>query len=427
MRSTGLKTGIVLLAGAATAIVFWSDGPPLPGEAGVAALSYEQLTGSLYGPSPKDLFRAPQVQELQLPRPPDATSVWGATGRDPEGHIWVGVSARSSGMSAHLLEYDPGADTWHDRGAVVDQLKAVGVYREGEGQIKIHSKIITADDGWLYFASTDEEGESPDGGVLPRWGGHIWRIDPTSKRWEHLSAVPEGLVAVNGVGRYLYALGYWNHVLYQLDTSTRALRRTVVGAAGGHVSRNLLVDARGHAYVPRLGSSSDRGAIVQLVEYDTDLREIAATPLEFYLGKGSARANHGIVGLTFLADGRVLFTTHIGYLYLIEPKGAGPATVTPVGWFHPAGEAYAPSLFSLNRSSMIAGVTSRGGRVEWVVFELRSRISAAYPLPLGDLEKVLLYGSISRDNSGRAYLVGWAADGTGGQRPLVLQVGAAAP
>jgi hypothetical protein len=75
-------------------------------------------------------------------------------------------------MSAHLMRYDPTIDAWHDRGAVVDQLKAAGVHRDGEGQVKIHSKIIPADDGWLYFASMDEDGENPSASTPPRWGGH---------------------------------------------------------------------------------------------------------------------------------------------------------------------------------------------------------------------------------------------------------------
>ena len=52
------------------------------------------------------------------------------------------------------------------------------------------------------------------------------------------------------------------------------------------------------------------------------------TPLEHYLGKGlAARSNHGIVGLAYLPDGRLLFTTHRGQLYVVEPKGAQPAKV----------------------------------------------------------------------------------------------------
>ncbi len=425
MRGRQFAAGAVLLGAIGVGILFWSEGPVGSSQQAARLLSYEELTGTTFLPPPKDLLRSPRVRELEVPDAPDATSIWGATGRDVRGHIWVGVSARSPGMSAYLFEYDPDADRWHDRGAVADQLKTAGIYRVGEGQIKIHSKIIAAEDGLLYFASTDEEGESADGAVLPRWGGHLWRLHPDSLRWEHLSAVPEGLVAVNGVGRYVYALGYWNHVLYQFDTSTQAIRRTVVGSVAGHVSRNFLVDARGHAYVPRVSTRPDGNVGAQLIEYDTDLQPVAATPLEFYLGRGSVEANHGVVGLAYLSDGRLVFTTHVGQLYVIDPHGSGPAVVKPLGSFHPQGEAYAPSLFSLGGSSLIAGVAQRRNQFDWVVFELSTGIAAAYPFDTKGLEKVLLYGSITRDNLGRAYLVGWASNGAGGQRPLALQIGAA--
>jgi hypothetical protein len=220
-------------------------------------MSYAELTGSIFLPSPRDPFRAPQVRELPLPAFDNATSVWGALGRDPQGHIWVGVSAANAGMSAHLFEYDPATDAWRDHGGVLAQLKAAGLLRENQGQIKIHSRIVTASDGWLYFASSDEEGEDPGTGALPRWGGHLWRMHPVDHYWQHLLAVPEGLVAVSGVGRYVYALGYWGHILYQYDTATREVKRIAVGSVDGHVSRNFLSDIRGHAYVPRVAKRSD--------------------------------------------------------------------------------------------------------------------------------------------------------------------------
>jgi hypothetical protein len=234
-------------------------------------------------------------------------------------------------------------------------------------------------------------------------------------------AVPEGLVAVNGVGRYIFALGYWNHVLYQYDVRTGDTARVVAGSVSGHVSRNFLADAKGHAYVPRVTTMQDGSLFAQLVEYDSALQEISAAPLQFYFGMGSPAENHGIVGLAFLSGGGLLFTTHIGQLYLVEPQPRSPAKVTTLGWFHPEGEAYAPSLFVLG-GSLVSGVTYRSGRYEWVVFELNSRLSAAFPLDTKKLEKLLLYGSISRDDAGRCYVGGWASDGLGSQRPLLLQV-----
>lgn len=391
-------------------------------EAHPPTFSYEELTGSVFLTPPQDPFQPPQVRELPLPSFPDATSVWGATGRDFRGHIWVGVSASSPGMSAHLFEYDPEADAWQDRGSVVDRLKAAGLNHEGEGQIKIHTKIVPASDGWLYFASTDEEGETPQGDVPPRWGGHLWRIHPDHHTWQHVLAVPEGLVAVSGVGRYIYTLGYWDHVLYQYDTVTGATRRVVVGSVGGHVSRNFLADIRGHAYVPRLRIQPGGTVSAMLVEYDADLKELASSPLDFYLDRESPETNHGIVGLAYLADGSLLFTTHIGQLYRIEPRDGGPATVTALGWWYPEGKAYAPSLFALGGNAWVAGVVQRPHNFEWVVSRPGTGMSATFPLDTLGLRQVLLYGSVSRDNAGRAYVGGWASNGHGGQRPLILRI-----
>ena len=421
-RSIWLSVGIALLAGGAGVTYFIF--PELLGINGdpPRAFSYEELTGSLFLTVPKEPFKAPQVRELVMPTFENATSVWGATGRDSRGHIWVGVSASSSGKSAHLLEYDPNADSWRDHGSVTDKLKASYGHSEGEGQVKIHSKIILASDGWLYFASTDEEGENADSNAPPRWGAHLWRIHPESHTWQHLLAASEGLVAMRGVGRYVYALGYWGHVLYQYDTVNRRAKRVVVGSAGGHVSRNFLADAHGHAYVPRLSAEPNGPVSVALIEYDENLKEIGDTPLQFYLDKGSPGSNHGIVGLAYLPDGRMVFTTHIGHLYMIEPREKAPATVTALGWFHPDGEAYAPSLFSFGGTNWIAGVARREKGFEWVVSDLNARIAAAFPIDTKGLQKVLLYGSISRDNAGRVYLGGWAEGEAGKQRPLMLQL-----
>jgi hypothetical protein len=46
------------------------------------------------------------------------------------------------------------------------------------------------------------------------------------------------------------------------------------------MSRNLLVDDRGHAYARRVQQLSTGPLRAALVEYDTDLTKVAATPLE---------------------------------------------------------------------------------------------------------------------------------------------------
>ena len=113
------------------------------------------------------------------------------------------------------------------------------------------------------------------------------------------------------------------------------------------------------------------------------------------------------------------------HLYQVEPRQDAPAKVTALGWFHPSGEAYAPSLFAFGGSNLVAGVTVRENRHEWVVFEVLTRTSIARPLDLKGAQGVTLYGSQSRDDDGGCYLVGWANEGVGRQQPLILRVTAA--
>ncbi len=388
-------------------------------------LTYEELTGSVFTPPRGDPLRAPKVRVLKVPDFPGAMAIWGSTGRDSRGHIWFGISACCDGGSARLYEFVPESDIWLDHGAVTDQLKAAGAYHPGEGQIKIHSRIVLAGDGQLYFVSTDEEGEKADGSVLPHWGSHLWKIDPESGKWQHLLHVPEGLIAVAGVGRYVYALGYWNHILYQYDTQTSAIQRREIGSAGGHISRNLISDARGHVFVPRVRRAADGSLSAALVELDNDLNERATTPLDGYLGKGTLEGNEGITGLAYLRNGRIVFLTSRGFLYAldsIDPSAPDqPRTVQRLGWMHPEGEGRVASLFSLGDNANIAAIFDGQRSYEWVVMNLRVGMSAAFPMDISDLKDVLLYGSITRDNRGRAYAVGWHSIPRG-KGPLVLQI-----
>lgn len=177
------------------------------------------------GPAAGAPRRVPAVEELAVPGFPDANAIWGATGRDTHGRLWFGVSAKRPGGSAHLLRLDPATGRWTDAGAVNDQLGRAGVRRDGEAQVKIHSRILPAPDGRLYFTSMDEDGEHEDGSMLPRWGSHLWRIDPATLAWEHLLSAPEGLVAAAVGGPFVFSLGYFGHVLYRLDTRSGEVRQ----------------------------------------------------------------------------------------------------------------------------------------------------------------------------------------------------------
>jgi hypothetical protein len=308
-----------------------------------------------------------------------------------------------------------------DRGDVVSRLQECGAYRAGEAQMKIHSRIVQAGDGLLYFASLDEQGEGEDGSRLPTWGSHLWRIRPADGRWQHLAAVPEGLIAVAAAGRWVFALGYFGHVLYRYDCDTGQTASVRVGSVGGHVSRNLFCDARGHAYVPRLRSAGPDGDLAaSLVEFDPSLNPIAETRLPHYIDT-APEDGHGVVGFQPLADGSVAFVTHPGYLYRVVPSEFAGALVLPEGWLHPAGRSYAASLFTFDgRGSLLSAArpgSGDGGPFEWVARDLGTHRSRAAPLRVPDLpEGLLLYGSVTRDGRGGFYLVG-----TAGGRPVVLR------
>jgi hypothetical protein len=427
-----LRLGLVaslVIGGAVASLSFglvWSAAPETP------AL-YAARMGTRYTPVPTDLNPPLRVVEIPIPASVHGDAIWGGTGRDARGHIWMGVSALGDGGSAHLLEYAPDSGILTDRGDVVSELKQAGVYRAGEGQIKIHTKIIQAEDGYLYFASFDEEGESASGAILPKWGGHLWRLKPSNRHWEHLYAVPQGLVSLAGNGNWIYALGYWGHVLYQYNTQARTWRQVRVGSVQGHVSRNIVADRHGHVYVPRArewrpGEASAHPAEVfsaELVEYDTNLKEISSTPLRYYADPDAqqARDSHGLIALSYLSDGSIVVSTHVGYLYRITPADQGAAKVEGVGWVHPSGLSYAGSLFPIDGSRYLAGVvTTQKGDVQWVIYDLQTRQSRGQAFSSYSNRDTLLYGSSMRDDRGQFYVAGRQKNNPHGYKPILLQV-----
>lgn len=383
--------------------------------------------------APPHPAKRPNVVQIPLPALPNARAVWGASGRDSRGHVWFGVSVSETSPcpSAHLLEYVPESGEVVDRGSVVEELRRGGIARTDEGQSKIHSKIIEGSDGHLYFTSMDMRGaDFRQGRTPPSRGSHLWRLRLPDCRWEHLMAVPEGLIAISRGADWIYALGFFDHKLYQYDCKTGDVRSVVVGSVKGHISRNFMSDHRGHVYVPRLTyTTRSINPVVTLVEYDTDLDEVGEKPLEHYLD-GLPGKSHGIIGTQNLADGSIAFLTHLGYLYRIVPWKGKPSELIPLGWFHPEGERYVASLFTYAGKRYLMGVatgdkdTHRDKTYEWVVYDLRNRRSMALPFEINSpnppaLCGSLLYGSMTRDNFGNFYVVGTDYDRA---CPLLFQV-----
>src|SRR5262245_26569422 len=89
-----------------------------------APLTYEERMGCRYTAAPADPTAAPALSIIPIPKFPGSWAIWGATGRDRRGHVWVGVcSHKVATPSAHLLEYDPKRRTLTDRGDVVTALQ----------------------------------------------------------------------------------------------------------------------------------------------------------------------------------------------------------------------------------------------------------------------------------------------------------------
>jgi hypothetical protein len=400
----------------------------LPPAAASPLRSFADQMGCVFTPATAAPLESARAELIPVPDFPGRWAIWGSSGRDHRGHLWFGVSANGvQPPSAHLFEYDPATSTMTDRGGVVEALRQANVLKDGEGQMKIHSRIVQGGDGHLYFASCDEQGEAVDGSRLPTWGGHLWRLRLPENRWEHLFATPEALIAVAGAGRWIYTLGYFNHVLYQYDCATGKHRSLTVGAVGGHISRNFLCDIRGHAYVPRLRRAGPT-MITSLVEINTQLEEQGETRFGNYTQTADDNS-HGITGVQPLADGTIVFTTDQGFLYRVTPLDLLPAKVEPLGWFHPAGQAYVASLFTSDGKTHVLGYcwrsTPAGARSEWLIFDLAARTSVAVPLALPDFDgqpiaNPLLYGSLTRDQQGGCYLLG--VFNRGADFPLLVRV-----
>ncbi len=382
--------------------------------------SFANRVGTVFTSVPENILAAPSVEIVDLPRTSsDLDAIWGASGKDDDGNIYFGISSHNGNYgSSYLYQYNPSTDKITSQGDTVRELRNNKAYQDGARQNKLHSKIYQANDGYLYFSSFDESGE--DQGINPIWGGHLWRKLPDSQLWELLMSTPEALIAVNTNGRYVYALGYWNHVLYQYDTKTGNTGKVVAGSVNMHVSRNFLVDERGHAYVPSLRAIDSDVIEVEMIEYDTQLNAVAKYPLPSYQAKNISD-HHGIVGYTSMENGNIYFTTSDGGLYLISPYQDKNQKLTYIGMMHPDGNAYIASLFTIDGEELLVGVANRNKSYDWIVYDTSIDMSYATKLDVSSLKNLLLFGSLTKSNNGDMNVVGRHRTRNGYQ-PILLKL-----
>ncbi len=380
---------------------------------------------TVFTPVTSSHFKPPTIKPLTLPPGNDGAVIWGASGRDDKGNLYFGTSTYSNyNNTAFLYQRHKVSGDITPQSDVISQLKKAGYYKDGISQNKLHSKFYQADDGYIYFTSFDEKGESASRGILPTHGSHFWRKRPDDKDWEHLLATREALIALNTDGRYVYALGYWNHVLYQYDTLSRRFNRVTVGSIAGHISRNFVVSANGRVFVPKVESIPDGSKLVNLMEYDSDLNLLDAHPLEDYL-TDNTYTDHGIVAYTNMKNGDIYFTTGKGGLYKISEGKNRKHEVTLVTLLQEIDGTggYFPSLFSIDGRDFLVGMGKLDGskHYSWFIHQVSTDTTVFYDVKELN-NNFLLYGSVTRDDEGNLYVVGVDRNDRAKHHPQILQL-----
>lgn len=352
-------------------------------------------------------FKPPIFEQVDLQTDAPGAAIWGASGRDNNGKIYLGLSSYNSvNDTSYLLQYDPLTGATKNQSDTVTQLKRARLYYDNFAQIKLHSKFIMGQDGYLYFSSFDEAGETSS--KNPVHGGNLWRKLPESNDWEHLLATDEALIAVHVHGRYVYALGYWDHVLFQYDMVSQRTNRITVGSIDGHISRNFVINGKGHVFVPRVESQGNGETTAVLVEINPSLAITDVHPLNDYINT-DGYGNHGIVAYTNMANGEVYFTVATGGLYHINESSSGRHEVNSLGKFEPQFEnSYIASMFSPDGSSLLVGLGRNKDTTGyyWYIRELNTQVSVNYPIDSIPANNFLLYGSHTIDDEGNMYIVG---------------------
>ena len=111
-----LITTVVIMLALAISVAFFILSPKTADQTQLttANRTSEQQAGTRY--QPVELHFKPVLTEISVPGFKGANGIWGASGRDDESHIWLGVSG-SGKAPAHLMEFDPELDRFVDHGA----------------------------------------------------------------------------------------------------------------------------------------------------------------------------------------------------------------------------------------------------------------------------------------------------------------------
>lgn len=254
-----------------------------------ARVASARAPASVAAPSPSQEVVPPKVSlrvaETVVPDVPGGAAIWSGITRDRAGRLWFAVSTElEANASASVFEFD-GVRPPQFRGNVASALRTVPGTPPDEKARLILSPILEADDGHLYFSSISDSTAHPDPRQAPRWGSRLWRIRRPENTWEMLLQVPQGIATIACYGDYVYALAYPGQRLLQYHVPSGQTKSVVVESPPTHVCRTLVIDARGHLFIPSILSdptNPSMGSAASLAEYSPQLRMLQRTPLEHY-------------------------------------------------------------------------------------------------------------------------------------------------
>lgn len=349
-----------------------------------APRKFAPLVPPSFGSAPADPFAVPELAFVPLPRLTGEAMVSSGLAADSSGRIWFGLSPdRASGARdpARLFQFVPDVGRLTARGDAIGQLFRSGLPRQT--QRVLAPAILTAADGALYFLTHD--GETPAASSPPKAaaGSHLWRLEPSSDRWELLANCSFVLDSLAGGGNSLIAFGAKEQALLRYDLTKRRGETIKLPKGKGTWLECLYCDARGHVFLLRANGNSET---VALVELNSEFRAIGNTTLDQARSR-NPRSAACVPCVQPMKGGSFILLTQSGFLYRVVPKRAEPAAVEQLGWFHPDGEAFAEALLTLGGERYLAGMarpaSSPAGSPErhtWVVYDLRSKKSAGKPL-----------------------------------------------
>ena len=100
-RGVALLAGVLLLGAVGVKSFQYARGAVTAAvPRAVSAFTYADRMGTRYPPVPADLTLAPRVKEIPIEIHVEA--IWGSTGRDLSGQVWVCAANRGSGRARPL-------------------------------------------------------------------------------------------------------------------------------------------------------------------------------------------------------------------------------------------------------------------------------------------------------------------------------------